>query len=75
MMKASHCLEDEEAELEAVARQGDQEEKEEDMEVAQDKISAVHERDVLKSSKYITRWKFDDKNGAWCEIDMMVRID
>lgn len=25
---------------------------------------------AVGKSNYVTRWKFDDKEGSWCELDM-----
>ncbi|CAO3608899.1 unnamed protein product [Cunninghamella echinulata] len=71
-------LEDEEAELEKAITNGKNNEEEEDededvdMDKSKFKLSAQSnlEEIAVGKSNYVTRWKFDDKEGSWCELDM-----
>ncbi|KAI9310913.1 hypothetical protein BX666DRAFT_2032405 [Dichotomocladium elegans] len=65
-------LEDDDAELENMLINGEEDVDMEDESSSQSKNWA---REALKKSKYVTQWKFDDVDGAWCEIEMKFPAD
>ncbi|KAI8391772.1 uncharacterized protein BYT42DRAFT_642179 [Radiomyces spectabilis] len=74
MDAANKTLEDEEAELEEAAKAGD-DEMDEDEPKPRKKSSTDLESVALERTNYVSRWKFDDEEGAWCEIDMQFPAD
>lgn len=54
---------DEELELDALAEKDD-DDKEDAMEVDDS------EDRVLNNTTYVSKWKFDNANGAWCEFEL-----
>ncbi|KAG0167267.1 hypothetical protein DFQ28_004559 [Apophysomyces sp. BC1034] len=73
MLKSGKSLEDEEAELEEAGMDEDSDDEKEKPIKA--KAITDLETKAIKDSNYVKRWKFDDENGAWCEIDMQFPAD
>lgn len=70
----NRTLEDEEAELEKVAQNGvDDDEELEDESVTTGSKNWANI--AVKDHDYVSRWAFDDKDGAWCEVDMTFPAD
>ncbi|OAD76996.1 hypothetical protein PHYBLDRAFT_123028 [Phycomyces blakesleeanus NRRL 1555(-)] len=76
-MKTVTALENEEAELEEVAKAGDvEDEKPQKQQPIRSRFNDEELEDLaLSRSAYVKRWSFDDVNGAWCEIDMTFPAD
>ncbi|KAG2223195.1 hypothetical protein INT45_011541 [Circinella minor] len=73
MAKNLKSLEDEEAELEAVAQSGQDDE--EMQEASEESVGKNWAQSAINNSQYVTRWDFDAEDGGWCEIDMKFPAD